>query len=158
MSRSLYAKLHRRFGPKTAGIQKQQNVGKRKQTLVNALSASLRGKERSKAQLPRKAIVVGAGLAGLSAAWHLNRIYGLEVQVFEARERVGGRVYSVADFSPGRVIEAGAELIGLNHPTWMAFAKHFGLGLSLITSEDNFGALGLEMPLHLNGQLIEPHR
>ena len=55
-------------------------------------------------------IVVGAGLAGLMAARSLQRA-GLKVQVLEARERVGGRVYSRMDDSVPHPIEYGAEFI-----------------------------------------------
>jgi monoamine oxidase len=41
-----------------------------------------------------RAIVVGAGFAGLGAADELHRA-GVEVTVLEARDRVGGRVWSV---------------------------------------------------------------
>ncbi len=76
--------------------------------------------------------------------------------MLEARSDVGGRVSSRTDICPGRVIEAGAELIGANHPMWLAFATSFGLGLSVLTSEDEFTAASLEMPLYLNGQLLPP--
>lgn len=41
-----------------------------------------------------KIAVIGAGLAGLSAAYRLKAL-GLEVEVFEAKKRVGGRVFTV---------------------------------------------------------------
>ena len=44
---------------------------------------------------PRVA-VVGAGMAGLSAAWHLKRA-GIEARVYEARRRVGGRVPTLSN-------------------------------------------------------------
>jgi monoamine oxidase len=66
-----------------------------------------------------KVAVVGAGFAGLASAYWLARA-GFEVRVFEARKRVGGRVHTLRDFSPGRLIEGGAELIGLNHSLWIA--------------------------------------
>ena len=56
-----------------------------------------------------KAIVIGAGIAGLSAAYHLNAA-GIEVLVLEGRDRVGGRVWTNRDFADIPV-EFGAELI-----------------------------------------------
>lgn len=57
-------------------------------------------------------IVVGAGLTGLKAAWDCERA-GLSVLVLEARQRVGGRTYTVANSSvPGDVFDLGAHFIG----------------------------------------------
>ena len=47
----------------------------------------------------RKVIVLGAGLSGLAAAT-LLRSQGVDVQVLEARRRVGGRVFTL-DSLPG---------------------------------------------------------
>lgn len=56
---------------------------------------------------PRKVIVVGAGLAGLSAAWELTQA-GHEVTVLEASQRPGGRVHTLREpFSDGLTAEAG---------------------------------------------------
>src|SRR4051794_41846647 len=52
-------------------------------------------------------VVVGAGLAGLSAARTLTD-QGLEVLVLEARDRVGGRTHSVVE-DDGRIIEYGGR-------------------------------------------------
>ena len=56
-----------------------------------------------------RVVVVGAGLAGLAAAIDIAD-QGLDVTVLEARERVGGRVWSVT-LTNGAVIELGAEWI-----------------------------------------------
>jgi len=80
----------------------------------------------------RKVVVVGAGLAGLCAAYELQQL-GYDVTVYEARDRVGGRVHSLHDFSrrqtdrTRRAVEGGGELIGSNHPLWNAYAAQFHL-------------------------------
>ena len=56
-----------------------------------------------------KALVIGAGIAGLSATYHLKRA-GIEATVLEARDRIGGRVWTDRDFAD-IPIEFGAELI-----------------------------------------------
>ncbi len=58
---------------------------------------------------PRSAIVIGAGFAGLAAADGLAAA-GWEVTVLEARERVGGRVWS-SRLGNGARIELGGEFI-----------------------------------------------
>lgn len=64
-----------------------------------------------------KAIIIGAGIAGLSAAYHLTQA-AVDVTVLEARDRIGGRVYTNREFAPYPV-EFGAELIhGHNVVTW----------------------------------------
>ena len=72
--------------------------------------------------------VVGAGLAGLYAATLLAG-KGARAQVFEAGDRVGGRVWSLRGFFPGQVAERGAELIDTTHLTMKAYAREFGIAL-----------------------------
>src|SRR6266508_3755865 len=62
-----------------------------------------------------KILVIGAGAAGLSAARELSAA-GAQVNVLEARERVGGRVYTMHDSSPVLPIELGAEFVHGKHP------------------------------------------
>jgi squalene-associated FAD-dependent desaturase len=50
------------------------------------------------------AIVLGGGLAGMSAAWYLRRA-GLDVHLFEARSKLGGRAGSFVDTSTGQTID-----------------------------------------------------
>jgi monoamine oxidase len=59
-----------------------------------------------------RVVVVGAGLAGLMAAWRLAQ-GGCEVVVLEARDRVGGRVWSqeLIPGDPRTMIERGAEFV-----------------------------------------------
>lgn len=56
-----------------------------------------------------KIIIVGAGLAGLTAAWKLSQL-GHDPMVLEARNRVGGRTWSET-LGNGQVTERGGEYI-----------------------------------------------
>jgi monoamine oxidase len=73
-----------------------------------------------------RVVVAGAGLAGLAAADALARS-GVEVVVLEARDRVGGRVWS-RELANGAVIELGAEFVLPGNDTIRAFVDRFGLG------------------------------
>jgi monoamine oxidase len=55
-------------------------------------------------------VVIGAGAAGLAAARTLHDA-GVRVDVLEARDRIGGRVFTVRDEVTQRPIELGAEFI-----------------------------------------------
>jgi monoamine oxidase len=72
-------------------------------------------------------VVIGAGLAGLAAADALVR-EGVEVTVLEARDRVGGRVWS-RQLENGALVEMGAEFILPGNDTIRAAVDRFGLGL-----------------------------
>lgn len=92
--------------------------------------------------------VIGGGFAGLMAAWSLQS-GGTRVTVFEAIGRLGGRVRTEKAFIPGKVVEAGAELIGTNHPTWISLARSFGLTLTEVSSKEDYKAKGLRVRLIL---------
>lgn len=70
--------------------------------------------------------VVGAGLAGLTAARELSRA-GAEVVVLEARERVGGRVWS-RELGNGAIVEMGAEFLLPGNTAVRELADEYGLG------------------------------
>ena len=69
--------------------------------------------------------VVGAGLAGLAAASTLLDA-GADPIVLEARNRVGGRVWSER-LANGAIVERGAEFIEHEHTVVHAFAARLGL-------------------------------
>jgi len=75
-----------------------------------------------------RTIVVGAGLAGLVAADGLAR-HGWAVEVLEARDRVGGRTWSLP-LSNGAVAEMGAEFILPGNTEVRALADQLGLALT----------------------------
>src|SRR6476661_2046259 len=59
-------------------------------------------------------VVIGAGLAGLAAAYKLKNA-GWKVTILEARDRIGGRVFSHNDQQSGLICELGAEWVGESH-------------------------------------------
>lgn len=76
----------------------------------------------------KKVLIVGAGLAGLSAAYELSQA-GHHVTVLEAQARPGGRVCTLREgFSDGLYAEAGAEYFYPTDPDYaLAYIEHFGL-------------------------------
>ncbi|HZG67302.1 MAG TPA: flavin monoamine oxidase family protein [Herpetosiphonaceae bacterium] len=89
--------------------------------------------------VPRKVVVVGAGMAGLVAAYELQRA-GHEPILLEARHRIGGRVYTMRDpFAPGLHAEAGAMRVPSAHKFTMAYIRKFQLQLLPFTM-NNFQA------------------
>ncbi len=76
---------------------------------------------------PKNVIIVGAGMAGLSAGYELTHA-GHDVTILEARNRVGGRVHTHRDdFSDGHFAEAGAARIPPDHDMTLGYADYFGL-------------------------------
>ncbi|NRQ38556.1 FAD-dependent oxidoreductase [Nonomuraea sp. NN258] len=70
-------------------------------------------------------VVVGAGLAGLTAAADLVAA-GVEVTVLEARERVGGRTHGI-EVAPGSWADAGAAYLGDRHTALLALLAELDL-------------------------------
>lgn len=65
-------------------------------------------------------LIIGAGAAGLSAAIDLAHA-GLSVGILEARDRIGGRIFTQHDPTTDSVVELGAEFVhGLAPEIWQA--------------------------------------
>ncbi len=73
--------------------------------------------------------IVGGGIAGLTCAWRLTQA-GVPVRIYEAQERIGGRMWSLTGaFPEGQVCELGGELIDSNHEKIRALAAELHLEL-----------------------------
>jgi monoamine oxidase len=85
----------------------------------------------SELEVSVRVVVVGAGFAGLMAAWRLTQD-GCEVVVLEARDRVGGRVWSqeLIPGDPRTVIERGAEFVLDGYDVLGAALAELGLELA----------------------------
>lgn len=90
-------------------------------------------------------VVVGAGLAGLTAARDLDA-RGLSVSVVEARDRVGGRVLDHT-LSNGGIVELGGQWVGPTQDRLLALAAD--LGVELFPSYDAGDGL-----LSLHGEIV----
>jgi monoamine oxidase len=125
-----------------------------------ALSACTR--DRSTATAPRptatvsegapRVVVVGAGLAGLTAAYRLHQA-GVPVEVYEARDRIGGRCFSSRDWEGGQVGEHGGEFVDTRHVHLRILADELGLRLDDLWSSPAWNAPWLT---YLEGEVIRP--
>lgn len=87
----------------------------------NAISAQLRRQ--------KSCVVIGAGFAGLAAAYKLKNA-NWNVTVLEARNRIGGRVFSHSFVeNPELVCELGAEWVGESHERVKALCRDFNIPL-----------------------------
>jgi monoamine oxidase len=109
------AETPRRIGPRTQLRQPSQPV------------AGIVAEGLPKAAKPARIVLVGAGMAGLVAAYELLRA-GHDPVLLEARPRVGGRIYTLREpFAHGLHAEAGAMRIPASHDLTLAYVKAFKL-------------------------------
>jgi monoamine oxidase len=152
MARSLYSHLSRRYGSQPTGIERREflktTLAASAGLLLSSFSAFGESAARRDVGRGRRVIVIGGGFSGLACAHELISA-GYRVTVLESRNRVGGRVISFGDMVKGKVVEGGGELIGSNHPTWVAYASKFGLSFSDVTENED-----LEFPLILDGKRL----
>jgi monoamine oxidase len=101
------------------------------------LLAACAGVPRPRAEAGDEIVVIGAGIAGLTTAWRLRQA-GLRVRLFEAQERIGGRMLSLREhFAHDQVCELGGELIDTSHVRMHALAAELGRVLDDLVAGEN---------------------
>ena len=103
----------------------------------------------------KKVIVLGAGLAGLTAAWELVQA-GHEVTVVEGRNRSGGRVLTLGEgFTSGLTAEAGGMSFNDNYFNLFRYVKLFNIPYESLSAPVIRNAGGNTV-YHLRGRRIVP--
>lgn len=115
-------------------------------SLVAATPALLAGcsRKRKPSTVPQlknhNIVIVGAGMAGLNAARHLERA-GIGTTLYDAAPRSGGRMYTARNLiGPGLTTELGGEFIDTIHVDMLELVRDLGLTL-IDTHQDR--SLGL---------------
>lgn len=86
------------------------------------------GRTFARSSSSARVAIIGGGMAGLAAADRLESA-GIVPVIYEANDRLGGRVRSVVGFEDGLVGEAGGEMIDNQHKTMIAYANELDLEL-----------------------------
>ncbi|MDX2119045.1 MAG: FAD-dependent oxidoreductase [Planctomycetota bacterium] len=148
MSISLYASLIRRHDKDRVNAISRREMLKASAAFGAGLLLSTHAFARRPAIAGRSVVIIGAGFAGL-ACGHELKAAGYDVTIVDVRDRVGGRVLTLHDLLPGKYIEGGAELIGSNHPLWVAYAEKFGLTFTDLSEDET-----LDAPVILDGKRL----
>ncbi len=112
-----------------------------------------RGASFSAGSPKKRVVVLGAGLAGLTAAWELDQA-GHEVVVIEAQTRPGGRVLTLREgFSPGLSAEAGAMAFSDGYRHLLRYVRLFQIPHESAATAAIRSAGGLAL-YHLRGKLL----
>jgi monoamine oxidase len=128
----------------TSGIPRRTVLGG-----AAAVAAGLSLPRRAQGQTGPRIAVIGAGIAGLTAAMTLKDA-GYDCTIYESSGRVGGRMFSSTSYWADRqVSEWGGELIDTGHKTVLALARRYKLKVvDLLGAEPNSS----EPAFHFFGQ------
>jgi monoamine oxidase len=131
-------------GSSTEGVL-EDRAGRLRRRELLAGGAGLAAAAMLGGRLPRAAaadapriVVVGGGLAGLTAAYRLKQA-GYRAALHEASDRLGGRCWTQrGEFAEGQIAEHGGELIDQGHTQVRQLAQQLGLSLdNLLSAEVN---------------------
>ena len=99
-------------------------------------SVALASRQVAAQRKAKSCVIIGSGLAGLSAAFKLKNA-GWEVTILEGRNRIGGRVFSHKFADTELICELGAEWVGESHERLHALCGDFKIPLQKHQFEDS---------------------
>lgn len=117
----------------------------------------------------RSVVILGAGIAGLVSAYELRRA-GYRVTVLEARDRIGGRVWTIrggekieqtgrpdqrSTFDPGLYFNAGAARIPSTHRVIIGYARKFGVKMETFVNVNRSAAWDFAGKVHPQRRMVE---
>ena len=117
-------------------------------------------------------VILGAGIAGLVSAYELRRA-GYNVTVLEARDRIGGRVWTIrggdqivqtgrpdqtAEFDEGLYFNAGAARIPSTHRGILGYARRFGVAMEAMVNVNRSAAWDFGGKIHPERRMVNDMR
>ncbi len=118
---------------------------------VAVAASGLSGFANAVTYKPSRIVIVGAGLAGLRAAYELKKA-GIASTIYEANPtRIGGRCFSDKTTFGANVVENGGEVIDTSQTNIQKLAVELGLTLDDCNSWEE--ALGLHEAHYVNGHI-----
>lgn len=102
-------------------------------------------------------VIAGAGLAGLTAAEALRR-QRVDVTVLEARDRPGGRVWTLGGADGRPLFEAGAEFVDHEHAALRSLIARCGLKLTRVLRSGFGTALSIDGRIAVRGSQAQAWR
>jgi monoamine oxidase len=141
--RKLIRVLRRASVPQPDGLSRREFLAKSAVGLAGTLIAAGTGCVGIP-RVPEKTVaILGAGAAGLTAAFRLIQV-GAKVELFEASQRIGGRIFTQDNFIPPDLndgqpmfCELGGELVDSNHKDLIDLAHELGLEIQELKEGDS---------------------
>ena len=150
ITRTLQSSLERKHLPRRAFLRQAGLAG-----TGWAMAGCASSPQRSSAPVA----VVGGGVAGLTAAYRLQKA-GQQVHLYEAGSRLGGRVFTRQQFNAdGQFVELGAELVDTGHRDLIRLARELGLRLqNLVRGDSGHETLWFEGRARTEEELLRAFR
>jgi monoamine oxidase len=129
-------------------------------------------------ELPRagarggKVVILGAGISGLVSAYELRRA-GWDVTVLEARDRIGGRVWTIrggdrvvqsgrpdqiCGFSDGLYLNAGAARLPSQHHTILGYARRLNVPIEVMVNSNRSAKWDFGGRVHADRRMVNDTR